>query len=297
MGPHHGYQLQHPHSMPPHIMHHHHEMASDGNVLSNIRIMPHQPTAAVIHHQMPLTSRMTVTSMETVEGGSSEDDEDEDGESGEAPAKSGKGVAGSKPVSKIGKKKTGGTGRRRIDIKFIENKSRRQVTFSRRKRGLMKKAYELTTLTGTQALVLIASETGHVYTFATPKLQPVVTLREGKEIIQSCLNAPENNYPTSEFIANSSNSHGQNVGAGGPKHEPHGSPQQMQGPPHGHPHAHPHAHSEMLNNMYGAPGMPPHGHGHQHYGHQGPLPTHSMPPSGYPPDMYMNSGPPPMGGY
>jgi hypothetical protein len=31
-------------------------------------------------------------------------------------------------------------------------------------------AYELTTLTGTQALVLIASETGHVYTFATPKL-------------------------------------------------------------------------------------------------------------------------------
>jgi hypothetical protein len=252
MGPHHGYQLQHPHSMPPHIMHHHHEMTPDGNVLSNIRIMPHQPTAAVIHHQMPLTSRMTVTSMETVEGGSSEDDEDEDGESGEAPAKSGKGVTGSKPVSKIGKKKTGGTGRRRIDIKFIENKSRRQVTFSRRKRGLMKKvhhltspsssgapsaqgltprllsckprqAYELTTLTGTQALVLIASETGHVYTFATPKLQPVVTLREGKEIIQSCLNAPENNYPTSEFIANSSNTHGQNVGAGGPKHEPHGT--------------------------------------------------------------------------
>merc|ERR1712137_1509655 len=45
--------------------------------------------------------------------------------------------------------------------------------------------------TGTQALLLVASETGHVYTFATPKLQPFVTLPEGKNLIQSCLNAPE----------------------------------------------------------------------------------------------------------
>jgi len=57
----------------------------------------------------------------------------------------------------------------------------------------MKKAYELTTLTGTQALLLVASETGHVYTFATPKLQPFVTLPEGKNLIQTCLNAPDNN--------------------------------------------------------------------------------------------------------
>lgn len=56
----------------------------------------------------------------------------------------------------------------------------------------MKKAYELTTLTGTQALLLIASETGHVYTFATSKLQPFVTHHEGKALIQRCLNSPEN---------------------------------------------------------------------------------------------------------
>jgi len=55
----------------------------------------------------------------------------------------------------------------------------------------MKKAYELTTLTGTQALLLVASETGHVYTFATPKLQPFVTLPEGKNLIQNCLNSSE----------------------------------------------------------------------------------------------------------
>lgn len=38
---------------------------------------------------------------------------------------------------------------------------------------------------------MVASETGHVYTFATPKLQPLITKPEGKNLIQSCLNAPE----------------------------------------------------------------------------------------------------------
>lgn len=83
------------------------------------------------------------------------------------------------------------SGRRKISIEYIDDKNRRQITFSKRKAGLMKKAYELTTLTGTQALLLVASETGHVYTFATPKLQPFVTLPEGKNLIQSCLSAPD----------------------------------------------------------------------------------------------------------
>jgi pheromone receptor transcription factor len=46
-------------------------------------------------------------------------------------------------------------------------------------------------LTGTQVLLLVASETGHVYTFATPKLQPLITKPEGKNLIQACLNAPD----------------------------------------------------------------------------------------------------------
>jgi hypothetical protein len=40
--------------------------------------------------------------------------------------------------------------------------------------------------------LLVASETGHVYTFATPKLQPLITKPEGKNLIQACLNAPDN---------------------------------------------------------------------------------------------------------
>jgi len=82
-------------------------------------------------------------------------------------------------------------GRRKIKIELIEDKSRRHITFSKRKLGIMKKAWELATLTGTQVLLLVASETGHVYTFATPKLQPLITKPEGKNLIQACLNAPD----------------------------------------------------------------------------------------------------------
>ena len=45
-------------------------------------------------------------------------------------------------------------------------------------------AYELSTLTGTQVMLLVASETGHVYTFATRKLQPMITSDAGKALIQ-----------------------------------------------------------------------------------------------------------------
>ncbi|KAI9312149.1 hypothetical protein BX666DRAFT_1866449 [Dichotomocladium elegans] len=83
------------------------------------------------------------------------------------------------------------SGRRKIKIEFIEDKSRRHITFSKRKAGIMKKAYELSTLTGTQVLLLVVSETGLVYTFTTPKLQPLVTKPEGKNLIQACLNSPD----------------------------------------------------------------------------------------------------------
>ncbi|KAG9838817.1 hypothetical protein KCU98_g14868, partial [Aureobasidium melanogenum] len=47
-----------------------------------------------------------------------------------------------------------GRERRKIEIKFIQDKSRRHITFSKRKAGIMKKAYELSVLTGTQVLLL-----------------------------------------------------------------------------------------------------------------------------------------------
>ncbi|XP_044285086.1 serum response factor isoform X1 [Varanus komodoensis] len=98
------------------------------------------------------------------------------------------GVSGSVSGAKPGKKTRG---RVKIKMEFIDNKLRRYTTFSKRKTGIMKKAYELSTLTGTQVLLLVASETGHVYTFATRKLQPMITSETGKALIQTCLNSPD----------------------------------------------------------------------------------------------------------
>ncbi|KAG9024322.1 transcription factor of the MADS box [Tulasnella sp. JGI-2019a] len=99
------------------------------------------------------------------------------------------------------------SGRRDVKIEFIQDKSRRYITFSKRKAEIMKKAYELSTLTGTQLLLLAVSETGLVYSFTTPKLQPLVTQPEGKNLIQACLLAPtEGAGPASEGVPGSNSS-------------------------------------------------------------------------------------------
>ncbi|KAM9155658.1 serum response factor [Pangshura tecta] len=110
------------------------------------------------------------------------------GPEGAAAAAGYGGVSGAVSGAKPGKKTRG---RVKIKMEFIDNKLRRYTTFSKRKTGIMKKAYELSTLTGTQVLLLVASETGHVYTFATRKLQPMITSETGKALIQTCLNSPD----------------------------------------------------------------------------------------------------------
>ncbi|KAI6190170.1 Serum response factor [Aphelenchoides bicaudatus] len=82
-------------------------------------------------------------------------------------------------------------GRVKIKMEYIGNKLRRYTTFSKRKTGIMKKAHELSTLTGTQVMLIVASETGHVYAFATNKLKPLISGEPGKSLIQGCLNAPD----------------------------------------------------------------------------------------------------------
>ncbi|KAI6175212.1 MADS-box domain-containing protein [Aphelenchoides fujianensis] len=101
-------------------------------------------------------------------------------------------------------------GRVKIKMEYIGNKLRRYTTFSKRKTGIMKKAHELSTLTGTQVMLLVASETGHCYAFSTHKLKPLITTEPGKTLIQSCLNAPDDPVNDStaiktEFTFESSN--------------------------------------------------------------------------------------------
>ncbi|ORZ26235.1 hypothetical protein BCR42DRAFT_315216 [Absidia repens] len=81
--------------------------------------------------------------------------------------------------------------RGKVNIEYIEDIKKRRVTFSKRKAGIMKKAYELSELTGTEVLLLVVSETERVHSFSTSKLLPIVTKTPGKELIQECLNTPD----------------------------------------------------------------------------------------------------------
>ncbi|KAL9267903.1 MADS-box transcription factor 29-like protein [Drosera capensis] len=58
-------------------------------------------------------------------------------------------------------------GRRKVEMKRIEDKSSRQVTFSKRRGGLMKKAKELSVLCDVQIAVVVFSSSGRLYEFCS----------------------------------------------------------------------------------------------------------------------------------
>ncbi|KAE8721094.1 MADS-box transcription factor 23 [Hibiscus syriacus] len=62
------------------------------------------------------------------------------------------------------KKKTRSSrGRQRIEIKKLEDESKRQVTFSKRRKGLFKKAKALSTLCGVEVGIVTISKSGRFY--------------------------------------------------------------------------------------------------------------------------------------
>jgi hypothetical protein len=63
----------------------------------------------------------------------------------------------------------GRMGRGKIEIKRIENSTNRQVTFSKRRNGLLKKAREISVLCDAEVGVVIFSSAGKLYDFCTPK--------------------------------------------------------------------------------------------------------------------------------
>ncbi|KAJ0054173.1 hypothetical protein Pint_01200 [Pistacia integerrima] len=58
-------------------------------------------------------------------------------------------------------------GRGKVTLERIENSTSRQVTFSKRKNGILKKAYELSVLCDAEIAVLIFSPTGKLYQYAS----------------------------------------------------------------------------------------------------------------------------------
>ncbi|KAK7816414.1 mads-box protein jointless [Quercus suber] len=64
--------------------------------------------------------------------------------------------------------------RKKIQIKKIDNTTARQVTFSKRRRGLFKKAFELSTLCDADIALMVFSATGNLFEYASSSMQQVI---------------------------------------------------------------------------------------------------------------------------
>ncbi|XP_028780361.1 MADS-box protein JOINTLESS-like isoform X1 [Neltuma alba] len=64
--------------------------------------------------------------------------------------------------------------RQKIEIKKIDNITARQVTFSKRRKGLFKKAQELSTLCDAEIALMVFSSTGKLFEYASSSVQLVI---------------------------------------------------------------------------------------------------------------------------
>ncbi|RID68426.1 hypothetical protein BRARA_C00582 [Brassica rapa] len=75
-------------------------------------------------------------------------------------------------------------GRGKIEIKRIENANSRQVTFSKRRAGLLKKAHELSVLCDAEVAVIVFSKSGKLFEFSSTSMKKTL-LRYGNYQISS----------------------------------------------------------------------------------------------------------------
>ncbi|KAH0890026.1 hypothetical protein HID58_052455 [Brassica napus] len=77
--------------------------------------------------------------------------------------------------------------RGKTQMKRIENATSRQVTFSKRRNGLLKKAFELSVLCDAEVSLIIFSPKGKLYEFASSNMQDTVDryLRHTKDRVSS----------------------------------------------------------------------------------------------------------------
>jgi hypothetical protein len=82
------------------------------------------------------------------------------------------------------------TPRRKMQLEFIQDKAKRTSAFGKRKGGIMKKAYELHTLTGCDVMLLL-ERNGEVFTYASDRLVPMIAEQgPGRPLVLKCLEAP-----------------------------------------------------------------------------------------------------------
>ncbi|KAL5661784.1 hypothetical protein ACJX0J_028909, partial [Zea mays] len=68
----------------------------------------------------------------------------------------------------------GGRGKGKTEIKRIENTTNRQVTFCKRRNGLLKKAYELSVLCDAEVALIVFSSRGRLYEYANNSVKGTI---------------------------------------------------------------------------------------------------------------------------
>ncbi|KAG9156935.1 hypothetical protein Leryth_015515 [Lithospermum erythrorhizon] len=81
--------------------------------------------------------------------------------------------------------------RGKTQLRRIENATSRQVTFAKRRNGLLKKAFELSVLCDAEVGLLIFSPRGKLYEFASPNMQETIE-RYRKHMRDVQINIPPN---------------------------------------------------------------------------------------------------------
>ncbi|CAA3016148.1 MADS-box SVP-like isoform X1 [Olea europaea subsp. europaea] len=70
--------------------------------------------------------------------------------------------------------------RQKIQIKKIDNLTARQVTFSKRRRGVFKKAQELSTLCDAEIALIVFSATGKLFHYSSSSMMELIE-RHGRQ--------------------------------------------------------------------------------------------------------------------
>ncbi|XP_004513723.1 agamous-like MADS-box protein MADS1 isoform X3 [Cicer arietinum] len=88
-------------------------------------------------------------------------------------------------------------GRGKIEIKRIENTTNRQVTFCKRRNGLLKKAYELSVLCDAEVALVVFSTRGRLYEYANNSVR--ATIERYKKACSATTNAESVSEANTQF--------------------------------------------------------------------------------------------------
>lgn len=84
-------------------------------------------------------------------------------------------------------------GRRKVEMVKMTNESNLQVTFSKRRSGLFKKASELCTLCDVEIALIVFSPSGKVFSFGHPDINILLDHSSGGILTQTNTNLDESN--------------------------------------------------------------------------------------------------------